>query len=268
MPHSRKSPPTDHSPPRSTSRPQWAERVEHLRRGMRFSQTDLGNKLGFSAMAISRWENGVQEPPAESYIQLGNMVGDPKCWYFWGRAGLHSGDVIRVLPAPKLEQRGFSAPGLDLATAGSGPLRIKSRRPRLVAIPLLKVHAGAHGHKGHKTFKLHELPAIDAIAAPTAWCPNPSKTTCLRVRGDSMMPLIHDGYVLAVDTSEVNAGELRGRVIVAWHKNKGLTVSRLQHIDNVNLLISENPRYESISIGRNSGWRVIGKVLWWIGKAS
>src|SRR5437879_11993451 len=82
---------------RKKSRPEWAQQVEKLRRGMKFSQTALGKKLGFSAMAISRWERGVQEPPANSYIQLGNMVGDP--WYFWGRAGLHSGDVVRVLPA-------------------------------------------------------------------------------------------------------------------------------------------------------------------------
>jgi DNA-binding XRE family transcriptional regulator len=248
------------------TRPQWAERVEHLRRGMKFSQTDLGKRLGFSAMAISRWERGVQEPPANSYIQLGNMAGDPKCWYFWGRAGLHSGDVIRVLPAARPSDHGFFAPGLDIVTAGSGPLRVKTRRPRLVAIPMVKVHAGAHGHVGDKVFKLHELPAIDAIAAPSTWCPNPSKTTCLRVRGDSMMPLIHDNYILAVDTSESSPSKLRDKVIVAWHKNRGLTVSRLRHIEKLDVLESENRKYESISIGPKSGWKVVGKVLWWIGK--
>src|SRR5438874_5614430 len=158
---------------RKKSRPEWAQQVERLRRGMKFSQTALGNKLGFSAMAISRWERGVQEPPANSYIQLGNMVGDP--WYFWGRAGLHSGDVVRVLPPAKPSKTGFYAPGLDIVTAGSGPLR-RGKRPRLVAIPLLKVHAGTHGHRGDRAWKLHDLPAVDAIAAPSTWCPNPAKT--------------------------------------------------------------------------------------------
>ena len=233
---------------------------------MKFSQTDLGKKLGFSAMAISRWERGVQEPPASSYIQLGNMVGDPNCWYFWGRAGLDSGDVIRVLPAAKPEKHGFFAPGLDIVTAGSGPLRMKKRRARLVAIPLLKVSAGAHGHRGDKTLDLHALPAVDAIAAPGTWCPNPSKTTCLRVRGDSMMPLIHDDYILAVDTSRTDRSTLYGMVVIAWHKDRGLTVSRLQRIDKLDVLVSENRKYDSISMSRSSGWRLIGKVLWWIGK--
>jgi hypothetical protein len=248
----------------SSSRPQWAERVENLRRGMNFSQTDLGKKLGFSAMAISRWERGVQEPPASSYIQLGNMVGDPNCWYFWGRAGLHSGDVIRVLPAARPDKHGFFAPGMDIVTAGSGPLRVKKRRSLLVAVPLLKVSAGAHGHKGDKTLDLHSMPAIDAIAAPGTWCPNPSKTTCLRVRGNSMMPLIHDDYILAVDTTKTDRSKLYGRIVIAWHTAKGLTVSRLKRVGKQDVLVSENPRYESIPMQR--GWKVVGRVLWWIGK--
>lgn len=268
MPILSKSQSTVRSATRSASRPKWAERVENLRRDMKYNQATLGKKLGFSAMAISRWERGVQEPPAESYIQLGNMVGDPQCWYFWGRAGLHSGDVVRVLPSAKPAKHGFFAPGLDIVTAGSGPLQTKSRSSRLVGIPLLKVSAGAHGHKGDKVSRLDHLTAVDAIAAPSAWCPNPSTTTCLRVRGESMMPLIHDDYILAVDTSEVEPSKLYGKVIVAWHKSRGLTVSRLQHIEKLNVLVSENRQYKSISIGRNSGWRLIGKVLWWIGKAN
>ncbi len=233
---------------------------------MKYSQTTLGKKLGYSAMAISRWERGVQEPPANSYIQLGNMAEDSKRWYFWRRAGLRQGDVMRVLPLRMPSKTGFSVPELDIVTAGSGALRTKGRRPRLVAVPLLKVHAGAHGHPGNKTLKLHELPADDAIAAPKAWCPHPSKTICLRVIGNSMMPLIHDGYVLAVDTSENKASKLYGKIVVAWHKDKGLTVSRLQHIGSLEMLVPENGDYESISISPSSGWRIAAKVLWWIGK--
>jgi len=81
-----------------------------------------------------------------------------------------------------------------------------------------------------------------------------------------MMPLIHDEYILAVDTSETETSKLYGKVVIAWHKNKGLTVSRLQQIDRLDVLVPENREYESISISRNSGWRIVAKVLWWIGK--
>jgi len=34
----------------------------------------------YSAMAISRWERGEQEPSDRGYIELGNLAGDPGCW--------------------------------------------------------------------------------------------------------------------------------------------------------------------------------------------
>ena len=81
-----------------------------------------------------------------------------------------------------------------------------------------------------------------------------------------MLPLIHDDYILAVDTSDHKMKDLWGKIVVAWHKTKGLTVSRLQQIDHLAVLVSENRKYDSISLSRNSGWRIVGKVLWWIGK--
>jgi len=49
-------------------------------------------------MAISRWERGELEPTDRAYIELGNLARNPKCWYFWERAGLHSENLLRVMP--------------------------------------------------------------------------------------------------------------------------------------------------------------------------
>jgi len=81
--------------------PEWANQVEMLRRRLGLSQSRLGQELQYSAMAISRWERGLQEPPADCYIKLGDLAGNPDCWYFWERAGLKSSDVIRALPLDK-----------------------------------------------------------------------------------------------------------------------------------------------------------------------
>src|SRR5207244_5370744 len=119
----------------------WASRIIALRRRMGVSQSELGKQLNSSAMAVSRWERGVQEPPANIYIQLGNITGDPECWYFWGRAGLHSGDLMRVLPAVRSRLRKERLPALQLVQAGA-------RRPRQngsqrVALPVLPAVAAA-----------------------------------------------------------------------------------------------------------------------------
>jgi transcriptional regulator with XRE-family HTH domain len=41
------------------------------------NQVELGLRLHYSAMAISRWERGEQEPTDRGYIELGNLAGDP-----------------------------------------------------------------------------------------------------------------------------------------------------------------------------------------------
>jgi len=216
-------------------------------------------------MSVSRWERGTQEPSAGSYIELGNLAGVPVCWYFWGRAGLQTEHLMRVMP--KLGKR-FSRTRtvvLQSATAGSGS-KIPVA-PQLVAIPLLEVVAASHGERGDSPAILHDAPVESMIAAPKDWCPNPSATTCLRVRGNSMMPLITEGAILVVDSSQIDSAKLNGKVVIAWHRDMGLTVSRLQHYDHTTVLQPESRDYESIVLDSEHKWKIVAKVLWWIEKA-
>src|SRR2546423_10252403 len=82
---------------RNTTDREWASRIIALRRRMGVSQSELGKQLNSSAMAVSRWERGVPEPPGNVFILLGNITGDPEWWHFLGRAGMHSGDLMRAV---------------------------------------------------------------------------------------------------------------------------------------------------------------------------
>jgi SOS-response transcriptional repressor LexA len=243
--------------------PEWAEQIEKLRRRLNLSQSRLGQQLQYSAMAISRWERGLQEPPADSYIKLGDLAGNPDCWYFWGRAGLKSSDVIRALPIDKRLFPKSTFPDFDIVVAGSGNKKRSKVKTQLVAIPLLSVHAGTFGERGDNTMDLDKAPVEDMIAAPASWCPNPASTSCLRVKGMSMSPLIHDGDILAVDYSSANHAELDGKIVVAWNKDKGICVSRFRRYRGVEVLEAENRDYESVTLNSDRGWRIIGKILWW-----
>jgi hypothetical protein len=229
------------------------------------SQAALARKLSCSAMAVSRWERGAQEPPAEWYIQLGNLAGDPECWYFWGRAGLRSADLMQVFPSARGRMRHDKLQGRTVVTAGAG--RHKSEQG-LVAIPLLPVFAGTHGQVGDKILNLDQVQPEEMLAAPTAWCPHPGETMCLRVKGNSMAPLIHDGYIVAVDAFLKDRAKLADNIVIAWNKDVGLTISRLKAFDGVDVLVPENREYQSVTMGRDQTWRILGKVLWWIGRAS
>jgi hypothetical protein len=48
---------------------------------------------------------------------------------------------------------------------------------------------------------------------------------------------------------------------------QGLCVSRLRRYDTLDVLEAENREYDSVVLSKSSGWRIVGKVLWWISKA-
>ncbi|HLX76444.1 MAG TPA: helix-turn-helix domain-containing protein [Terriglobales bacterium] len=77
--------------------PEWARKIQDLRRKLGLSQTAFAELLRVSAMAVSRWERGINEPPGEAYVALGKLAGSPDCWYFWERTGLKKSDLERAL---------------------------------------------------------------------------------------------------------------------------------------------------------------------------
>jgi SOS-response transcriptional repressor LexA len=218
-------------------------------------------------MAISRWERGEQEPTNRAYIELGNLAGNPKCWQFWGRAGLHSENLLRVMPEMRERLQTSSFGDLEIVRAGSGAQKTHLQKQKLVAIPLLKVVAAAHGETGSDPSSLLVGPVESMIAAPRDWCPNPATTRCLRVRGNSMSPLIQDGYIVAVDSSQNDQIQLNEKIVIAWHKDRGLTVTRFRRFDHTEVLEPENHEYGAITLSAKQRWTILAKVLWWIAMA-
>jgi SOS-response transcriptional repressor LexA len=246
--------------------PEWARTIRAVRRKLRLSQAELAEKLETTAMAISRWERGEFEPSADAYIRFGKLMGDPLCWFFWGRAGLSTADVMRVLPKAGRRLREDRIPTVQIVHAGAGQM-LPAANESFVAIPLLPARAATPGENGDKVNDLDQLKPEAMLAAPAKWCPNPASTISLTVKGSSMSPLILDGYIIAVDTSDTAHDGLIGKIVVAWNREKGLLVSRLIRFDETDVLVSDHREYVSVSLATESRWRIIGRVLWWTGRA-
>ena len=253
---------------RKTNTSESALRILKLRKHLGLSQTTLGSRLHYSAMAVSRWEAGTKEPPAQCLIQLGNLSGEPECWWFWARAGLRPADISRKLSGGRRELHRAKFPDFEIVFAGSGKKRAKnSKKAKLIAIPVLPIHAATRGEKGDDDIDLNQVSPDEMIAAPSVWCPNPAETSCLRVRGSSMNPLIDDGDIVALDSSQTDPAKLNGKIVVAWHREHGLSLSRFLRVEGLQLLESENREYEPIVFGKDRDWRLVGRVLWWIRSA-
>ena len=243
---------------------EWAEQIRNLRQKLEISQGELARKLDCSAMTVSRWENGLLAPTSRYYIELGKLAGKQDCWFYWGRAGLQSSDVVPFLNERERKQFPvrIEEPVELAATAGGG-----GRKPRIVSIPVLQATVGTHGGQGDRHGNLNYIPARDVMGAPLDWCPNPGYTSLLRVRGHSMEPLIHDGDIAAVDSSQTDRAQLDGKVVIATSEEKGLCVSRLRRYPKFDVLESENRDYRAVVLGKSSGWRIVARVLWWISAA-
>src|ERR1700747_107862 len=188
---------------------EWAEQIRILRQKLGISQGELARKLDCSAMTVSRWENGLLAPTSRYYIQLGKLAGKQDCWFYWGRAGLQSSDVVPFLNERERKQFPVrTEEPMELAAMAGGG----GRKPRIVPIPVLQATVGTHGGQGDRHGNLNYIPAREVMGAPLEWCPNPSYTSLLRVRGHSMEPLIHDGDIAAVDSSQPDPAQLAGKV--------------------------------------------------------
>lgn len=249
----------------SSAVPEWSRKIAAFRQALKLTQGELGKRLRTSTMAVSRWERGDSEPPAGAYIRLGNIADDPLCWFFWERAGLSTADVMRVLPTASRRLRQGRIASVQVVHAGAA----SSMKPAsFVAIPILPVRAGTPGAEGDEVSDLDQLKPEALWAAPIEWCPHPASTISLKVAGNSMSPLILDGYIIAVDTSDTSRDDLIGQIVVAQNtQEKQLLVSRLIRFDHTDVLVSDQRENQSFSLANGSSWRIIGKVIWWTGKA-
>jgi phage repressor protein C with HTH and peptisase S24 domain len=250
----------------SPAAPQWATHISALRQRLHLSQIKLGTRLSCSAMTISRWERGLLEPSANHYIQLGNLAGKSECWVL-----LETGRIEQRQPAAT--HGGFSSAASSLLQGSRASARFCGQRRKTSghAVGCHPRFASSRWHawrNGDDVMSLEEAPINEMMAAPPQWCPNPQYTKCLRVRGHSMMPLIRDGNIVAVDTSQTDVSELDNMLVIAWNEQKGLCISRFRHYGDVSVLEPENREYKSVVLGPTKhGWRIVAKVLWWIGKA-
>lgn len=80
--------------------PPWARQIKALRMKLGLNQSDFGKHLKCSSMVISRWERGLQKPPADCLIAMGKIAGPPAGWFFWKMAGIDQTDAKRMLERP------------------------------------------------------------------------------------------------------------------------------------------------------------------------
>jgi len=242
--------------------PQWSHKIAALRRRLALTQAEFGDRLRYSAMAVSRWERGTHEPVSSGYIGLGNLAGAPDCWFFWHKAGLAVSDLMRSLPAADV---GLSPQPLTVVAAGVHKKLIAGVNHDLIALPVLSLEPKPNAANNSVSFE--DAVVVSMMAAPREWCSNPGQSRCLQVKGTSMSPLIRDGDIIAIDASQTDMGRLKDKIVVVSHADRGLIIATLRRFRGVYVLEPESREFDSFPLEKGRSWHILGKVLWWLGKA-
>src|SRR5579862_4705500 len=246
--------------------PEWGLQITSLRERLGINQAELARRMECSAMTISRWERGLLQPSAEHFIQLGNLAHKSEAWFFWEMAGVRPAKVLEALQtSPRAHRLPGTPQHLDRHEDG---MAVKPGRLPLVAIPLLKAVIGSHGQPGDRRSSLRAIPASSVLTIPVSWCPNPAYTSLLRVKGCSMEPVLRHADLVAVDSFQTDHRNLYGQLVVVAHEETGLSVSRLRRYDTLDVLEAESRQYDPVILTKATGWRIVGKVLWWISGTS
>lgn len=211
-------------------------RIRDARKAAKLEQTELARRLGVAQKTVSRWETGRDEPQPKNYAALAEVPG--------------------------IAGTSHAAWFLEQARANAG-------LPTNEGVFFAKVMPGAVA--AGEPRDVLEFLTEEKLPLPEQWTKHPEDTVCLTVSGDSMSPLIEDGYIVVVDTRARDPRELVDAMVAAVDTRKNATTIKwLRKVEDADdyMLVPQHTskRHKVVLISRPGQWRIAGRVLRWIGQ--
>jgi len=249
-------------------RPDWCSKIKELRAEIGVSQEELARTLRVTKKTVAEWEQGRQPPSPERALQLARLAspGSLRRWFTQFALGRIGAEDSMVLDALLPERRGRisqrAVPGAELRLIAPADWADRFRAleglDHYVPIPVLRDAAAAGSPR-----EIVEADIDGYALIYYAWCPNPHNFTCVRVRGDSMAPILEDGALVAIDHAQRDPLLLHQKMVAARHEG-GVTIKWLERRpDHTLSLVPENKSYSPIVLPRTPDNPVIGMVAWW-----
>jgi SOS-response transcriptional repressor LexA len=235
--------------------PEWAIHIGNLLKRKRLTQQTFAAKMNVTQSSVSNWIAGKKEPKSEMYYRMAKVWPDAdEAQFFLKRASALSGSFqvqyFGVQKAPSPDRR----------------MRPGKLSDETVEIALLKDPAvlGTSRQADEKEFER-------ILPFPSSLCPHPETTVCIKVIGDSMSPIMEDGYIVAIDFSQTDRQRLNGQMVAARDPQGEVTVKLFKQHGKDEVLLPHHisrknqPTVLNRDASPESRWEIVGKVLWWIG---
>ena len=243
------------------SLPRWAERITTAREKLRLTQAEFALALGVGQGNVSKWEHGTNRPLPDIFVKIAALVPGPDKFFFWEEAGLPSeyfeGTAEKTMPT-ELVRATTKVIAQSFAPVGDRA----NKTADAALVPLLSGAAAAGNPRAIDATDVEEY-----LPYPKKLLPSGGTIVAVRVAGDSMAPLVNEGYTVLIDLTDRDPKKLVGKMVVA-HNGEGVTVKFLRKDKEHFLLVPYNvsPRHEVMVFRPKDGWTIIGSVVSWIGK--
>jgi len=185
-------------------------------------------------------------------------------WFFWGKLGIHK-ELIRE-KWPEIAGRAPAAtlqpPEIRIYTTEEWKPGTLDRLRFQVQIPVLRDEAAAGTPR-----EINERDIDSFVAVPVKFVPKGvGAYTGIYIRGDSMVPILGERFIVVVDHTQRDPVRLRGRMVAALLQG-GVLVKWLARESRPNHLIlrSQNPAYEDIVLDSPEINPIIGDIVFWWG---
>jgi SOS-response transcriptional repressor LexA len=218
--------------------PDIGKRIKGWREGVGLTRLELSLKLGVGKTSVSNWELGQNEPNSDIYAKLAMLAKPPMRWWFLEKAGLSK----------------------ENAAALSGAGDAVGSIPNLVENRTIQIHGTAGA--GPNRFPVEE--AEYSVALPRIWFKDSQEIKGLRAVGNSMSPLIQDGFLVLIDIHDnKDYAALEGKIVAA-RNDEGCCVKWLVKTAKTWELVSQNADYAPIDV-KAKQYAIVGRVIRWVG---
>jgi len=215
------------------------ERLRKIRGDV--TQAEFSQYLGIAQQQYSRYESGKRIPPDELLLKA---------------AAFAHVDVSQIV-APRGPSGPFSAE-VRIITPEEAKERLEDleRAENYVPIPLVSDAAAA----GDPRY-INENDVEGYAVIYQSWLTETGTYSCVRIHGESMMPVLGEGDIVCVNHARRDPVQLRGKIIAASLPEEGVTIKYLNWDDRSWVLEPENRAFRPIYVPKDREV-IVGAVEW------
>jgi len=265
----------------------FGERLRLSRKRKSMTQKQLGELLGVSWSMISGWERAINRISDEYLVHISNILDISIDWLLTGEEKPEISDEFDFSPretAKLLREDPEIHRFVNKLLAERSRRLADERRALLQDAAVIEIVTPEEAGKtwiGRRTQQFIPVPLYDdmiriAAGQPATiesehlegyaiiwkdWVKNPKYSTAVRIRGDSMAPVLVNHSIICIDHSQQNPRMLQNKIIVA-KIDEGVTVKYLRKKGKAWFLEPANPEYPVQPFRPDQGDTIIGRIVW------